>query len=101
MRITLVNGWRTWWRQWSTWLAGVGAAAVYLAPELAEGMQHAWQILPMDIKASFPAEWVRYFGAALTVLSIPAKLVRQRKLYDAVHPSDDDRVGAEGQPDVS
>lgn len=82
-KIELVSGWRTWWRQYSTWLAGVGSSLVLLAPELAEVLNYVWQNLPLDIKDSFPAEWVRYFGIALVFISIPAKYVRQRKLAAA------------------
>lgn len=79
-RVELVRGWRTWWRQWSTWLAASGAAVLNFAPELAEALTHAWNLTPLDIKATFDPETVRWLGFAITVLSIPAKLIRQRKL---------------------
>ncbi|AQS50568.1 hypothetical protein PAEH1_01570 [Paenalcaligenes hominis] len=80
--MTLVAGWRTWYRQWSTWLAAIGAATLSFTPEMAEALNYVWINLPLDIKSSFPEEWIRLFGIALTLLSIPAKLIRQRRLYE-------------------
>jgi len=34
------------------------------------------------VQASFPVEWIRAFGLSLVIASIPAKLIRQRKLYE-------------------
>jgi len=31
-----------------------------------------------------PESWLRYAGVAIVLLSIPAKLVRQQKVYDSV-----------------
>jgi hypothetical protein len=44
-----------------------------------------WRTLPVEVQASFPVEWVRYFGLTLVIASIPAKLVRQQSLYDKVN----------------
>lgn len=74
----LVKGWQYWWRTWSTWLVTAGSSVVAFAPELME----IWRSLPMEVQASFPVEWIRYFGVTLVLASIPAKLVRQRKLYE-------------------
>lgn len=74
----LISGWKTWWKQISTWLVAIGSSVVAFAPELME----IWRSLPMEVQASFPVEWIRYFGVTLVLASIPAKLVRQRKLYE-------------------
>lgn len=76
----LVNGWKTFWRQWSTWLVTAGSSIVMFAPELIE----IWKSLPMEITASFPIEWVRAFGLSLVIASVPAKLIRQKNLYERV-----------------
>jgi len=76
----LVSGWKTWWKQWSTWLVALGSSVVGFAPELIE----IWRSLPMEVQASFPVEWIRYFGVTLVLASIPAKLIRQQKLYAQV-----------------
>lgn len=94
--MTLVKGWRTWYRQWSTWLAAIGAAILSFTPELAEALNHVWVHLPLDIKDTFTPEGVRYFGITLTILSVPAKLVRQRRLYEREFG-----VGQESEPAVS
>lgn len=90
----LVNGWRTWWRQWSTWLAGIGLAAIQLAPELAEALNYVWINTPLDIKSAFTPEQVRIIGIVIAAASIPAKLVRQRKLHAEVQESERGGAGA-------
>lgn len=77
----LVKGWQTWWRKWSTWLISIGTSLVLAAPELTQ----AWQGLPPEIQAAFPADWVQMIGAVLVVSAIPAGMVRQQKLYATVH----------------
>lgn len=79
--ITLVDGWRTWWRQWSTWLTTIGAAIVTASPDLAQ----AWRDLPPELQAAVPAEWVKYIGVLLVVSSVPAKMIRQHALYEQVN----------------
>lgn len=77
----LVKGWQTWWRKWSTWLISIGTSLVLAAPELTQ----AWQGLPPEIQAAFPADWVQMIGAVLVVSAIPAGMVRQQNLYATVH----------------
>jgi len=74
----LISGWKTWWKQISTWLVAIGSSVVMFAPELIE----IWKSLPIEVQASFPVEWIRAFGLSLVIASIPAKLIRQRKLYE-------------------
>ncbi|ABI59696.1 DUF7940 domain-containing protein [Nitrosomonas eutropha] len=74
----LISGWRTWWKQISTWMVAAGSSIVAFAPELME----IWRSLPIEVQASFPVEWIRAFGLSLVIASIPAKLIRQRKLYE-------------------
>lgn len=83
--ITLVDGWRTWWRQWSTWLTTIGAAIVTASPDLAQ----AWRDLPPEFQSAIPAEWIKYIGVLIVVSSVPAKLVRQRALYEHVNPPEE------------
>lgn len=78
----LVRGWRTWPHQVSTWLALGGSAIITFTPEFTEVLHYVWINLPTDIKTTFHEEWIRGFGLVLTVLSVPAKLIRQRKLYE-------------------
>ena len=78
----LIKGWRTFWRWWSTWLVLVGSTIITFAPQLSEALLYAWQIVPLDIKAYFPPEVVKYTGYAIAITGIPAKLVRQRKAHD-------------------
>lgn len=85
--MTLVNGWKTWWRQYSTWLLAVGSTAATFAPELSEVLIYVWSIIPMDIKVVFDPQVVKYTGYAIAILAIPAKLIRQPKLHEEVNGS--------------
>lgn len=80
--MTLVKGWRTFLRWWSTWLVLIGSSAAAFAPQLSEALVYAWQIVPVDIKSTFPPEVVKWAGYAIALAGIPAKLVRQRKLHE-------------------
>lgn len=88
-KVNLVKGWRTWWRQWSTWLVATSISLLMYTPELVEAINYAWQYIPMDIKNTFSEEVVRWVGYIIGILSIPAKLVRQ--------PSLKQRADAEGE----
>lgn len=94
LNMTLINGWKTFWRWWSTWLVAIGSSIAAFAPEISEALLHAWSILPIDIRDSFPPEWVRYAGAAIAFLAIPAKLVRQSKVHADVLAGDDEAAKA-------
>ena len=76
----LVKGWETAWRWVSNWLTVAGSFLITLAPELAL----AFQQLPDEFKAAIPEDWLRWAGVALVLLSVPARLVRQQKLYAQV-----------------
>lgn len=78
--MTLVNGWNTFARWWSTWLITTGSAIVAFTPELME----IWRSLPPEVQVAMPESWLRYAGVVIVLLSIPAKLVRQQKVYDSV-----------------
>lgn len=72
----LVKGWKTWWKQWSTWLVSIGTSVLAFTPEL----MYLWNDLPYDIKMAFPPEYIRYFGYILIIAAIPAKQIRQKNL---------------------
>ncbi len=80
MKIQLIEGWKTFARWWSTWLITAGSAIVAFTPELME----IWRSLPPEVQATMPESWLRYAGVVIVLLSIPAKLVRQQKVYDSV-----------------
>lgn len=76
----MMSHWRQWWREWSTWLIGVGSSVVTFAPEVSEAILYAWSIIPLDIKSVFEPEVIRYVGYGITLLAIPAKFVKQKSL---------------------
>lgn len=72
--------WRLWWKEWSTWLIGVGSSVATFAPELSEVLLYAWATVPLDIKSTFSPEIIRYFGYAIAILAIPAKYIKQKSI---------------------
>lgn len=76
----LVDNWREFWRLWSVRLGAVGTALAgwfVMSPETAI---HVWLMLPADLKAALPPQFVGYFGIGLFVLSMVAKLFKQKNL---------------------
>lgn len=62
----LVSDWKKTWSYYSTQaMAAAGATQV------------AWVSLPTDLRASIPGEWVTYGTAAVLVLGIIGRLVKQ------------------------
>src|SRR5690625_4136012 len=77
----LIKGWHTFHRWWSTWMIAIGSTIGAFAPELSEALLYAYTLIPGDIKSTFPPEVIRYFGYAVAVLAIPAKLIRQPAVH--------------------
>lgn len=82
MKITLVKGWKTWWKQWSTWLVTISLALLGWTPEISEALNYAWHYIPVDLKATFSTETLKWAGYIIGAISIPAKLVRQKRLHE-------------------
>lgn len=78
--IKLVQGAKYWYAMVSTWLVAAGSAVIGFTPELMD----IYRSLPIEVQSTFPDEWLRYFGLTLVMFSIPAKLIRQNKLYNKV-----------------
>jgi hypothetical protein len=62
----LVRNWRRFWRWYSTWATGLGAAA-----------GAAWLVVPQEMRSQVPDQWLGAFGAALFVLVLVARLIDQ------------------------
>lgn len=76
MKVRLIKGWKTWHKWWSTRLKIIGLLLI-AAPE---AIIHAWSMIPHDIKATIPAEWVSTVGIFLVAASSFAQVVKQRNL---------------------
>lgn len=62
----LVANWRRFWRWYSTWATGLGAAA-----------GAAWLLVPEDMRAAVPDAWLGGFGVVLFLLILAARLIDQ------------------------
>jgi H+/Cl- antiporter ClcA len=83
--LELVDDWKNWKKEWSTWLAGIGAAIVGVFIAAPSTLLDLWNMLPFDIKSSIPPQYLQLIGLALVIISIPAKIIKQKKL-DRVTP---------------
>src|SRR5690554_1721613 len=84
--MTLIHGWKTWHKWWSTRLKALGTILVSLAAaivHLPEHLLYAWSIVPDDIKQTFPSGWVSTFGIILVIGSGFAQLFRQKDAHRA------------------
>lgn len=80
MKKQLREDWRLVWRTWSFRLSVVGAFVTSLliaAPDLA---LQVWAMLPADLKATIPPQYMPYVGVAIGLLGIVAKFLKQAKL---------------------
>lgn len=59
---------KRWWRMFS--MQAMGAALA---------IQGAWEVIPPDMKAGIPHQWVTRVTAALLVLGMVGRLVKQDK----------------------
>ena len=73
----LISDWKKAWRFWSVQLAAVGAlltTALIALPDVAIG---AWAVLPAEMKAAIPSEYMPLLGVAVFVLSMVARVIKQ------------------------
>ncbi len=61
-----IENWRSVWRWYSVWFAGVIAS-----------MPVAWGLLPPDLKASLPDEWMPWISVAIFVAFLVARVIKQ------------------------
>lgn len=78
----LVNDWTDWPRWVSTWCEAAAAAFFSTLLVAPDAVLQLWAVLPADMRAAIPAEWVRWLGVALIVAGSAAKLVDQPRLNE-------------------
>lgn len=78
----LVDDWKDWPKWVSTWCEAAAAAfftAVLIAPEV---IMQVWAVLPADIRAAIPADWLKWGGIVLIAIGSLAKIVEQPRLRE-------------------
>lgn len=76
----VVDNVREVWRHWSLWFGAVGTAFVSWFITSPETAIAAWAMIPADIKAMLPPQFVGYIGIGLCGLALLAKFVKQLNL---------------------
>lgn len=84
----LIEGWRKWYKFWSTRLGVIGATittALVANPNLAYDL---WNGLPSEIKSTIPPQYMPLIGVAIFVVSMVAKFVVQDSLRKEIAQND-------------
>lgn len=87
----LVDDAKVWWKLWSLRLGALGTAVTTILIASPDAMLFAWNLLPLDLRASIPPQYVPLIGVFIFVMSMAARLVKQEKLtkepkHDAGNP---------------
>lgn len=81
-KIELIDDWRKAWRFLSIQLGIVGSTVAGWLVAFPDHALAVWATLPDDLKAVLPAQYMPLFGVGIFVLSLIARIVKQRKLHE-------------------
>lgn len=70
-------------KTWSVWLASLGSAISAWVQSFPDSAMQAWQMLPPDVKAVIPQNYLGLIGAFMVAMAVMSQFVRQRTLADA------------------
>ncbi len=77
-----IDNWRKWYRLWSIRLGAIGASLTALLIASPDAVLYAWNLLPMDLRAAIPPQYVPLIGVFIFVMSMVARLIKQESLKD-------------------
>ncbi|MCX3310805.1 hypothetical protein ORN12_17645 [Pantoea vagans] len=70
-------------RTWSVWLASLGSMLSAWAQSFPSAAVDAWSVLPEDVKAILPHNYLGLVGAFMVAMGVIAQFVRQKNLLNA------------------
>lgn len=76
----LVPDWRDWPKWVSTWFELAAASFFSYLAFAPDAVLQIWAVLPADVRAAIPSDWLKWGGVALIVAGSLAKIVDQPKL---------------------
>jgi hypothetical protein len=76
----LIDDVKNWWRFWSIRLGAVGTAVTTVLIASPDAALFAWGLLPLDLRAAIPAQYVPLIGVGIFLGSMIARLVKQESL---------------------
>lgn len=80
IKIQLIEDWRNFWRFWSVRLGVIGSALTGWLVAFPDQALQAWSLLPADLKAYLPEQYMPLVGVAIFVMSLIARAIKQTKL---------------------
>jgi len=87
-KMKLMDGWQKFYKYWSVRLGALGAAVASVLIAFPDIALNAWAILPDDLKAFIPPNYMPLIGVAIFVLSMVAKFIPQPKLRAEIQNND-------------
>ncbi|UXO93946.1 hypothetical protein Pan3_24 [Pseudanabaena phage Pan3] len=80
LKTRLIPDWRKAWRLWSVRLNALGLAILGWVTIDPVGVLYVWNLMPPQVRAMLPENFLTFAGLALFALSMLARIVRQPKL---------------------
>jgi uncharacterized membrane protein len=78
--MTLIEGWRAWWRMWSIRFVAAGTLLVSYIAAVPDAVYLAWSNLPTEFKSFIPQNYLMYISIGLFVIGMFSRVVKQEKL---------------------
>ena len=69
-------------KTWSVWLASLGSMLSAWAQSFPSAAVDAWSVLPEDVKAILPHNYLGLVGAFMVAMGVIAQFVRQKNLLN-------------------
>lgn len=76
----LIEGWQKFYKLWSIRLGALGATIVSILVAFPDVALNAWALMPADLKAFIPPNYMPLIGVAIFVMSMVVKFIPQNKL---------------------
>lgn len=80
MKIELIDGWRNWYKLWSVRLMAIGTLIAGWFLNAPDAVIQIWLMLPEDLKAAIPPEYVKWIPIIILGSGTLARVVKQNKL---------------------
>lgn len=94
--MTLISNWRDCWRFWSVRLQVAGVFLLGFLEAFPDAAISIWAATPADIRSQIPADAIQWFGYAIIVAGIIARVIRQNSLHDPVGERSEPNVSGQG-----
>lgn len=80
----LIEGWQKFYKLWSIRLGALGAGVVSILVAFPDVALNAWAIMPADLKAFIPPNYMPLIGVGIFVMSMLVKFIPQNKLREEI-----------------